>query len=92
MRRIVESVEVSVPVHLDRETFTERGTVCALGPSDRADSDGNGRVSISFGRHTSPESPWYGAEPTFNMSIDNASALRDALDACIRAARAAKTN
>lgn len=84
-RRIVHTERVDVQVDIDRETFADIATLKTLGPSSSPrESGGRGQIMIEFGHHTPVDAPWYGDEPTFRFTLDEAKALRAALDACIR--------
>ncbi|WQB72131.1 hypothetical protein SCD75_00035 (plasmid) [Prescottella equi] len=85
-RRIVHAESVDMAVTVDGETFDDRADVRALSRSDRTGPGRGRKVQIAFGLHTDPESPWYGDEPTLELTPERAAALRDALDRCLRAA------
>lgn len=80
-RKILHTELVDMAVTIDGETFDDCADVRALSRSDRPGPGRGRKVQIVFGRHTTPESPWYGDEPTLELTP-----LRDALDSCLRAA------
>lgn len=78
---------IGVSVHWG-QGWTETARVQTLGPDDRPGSDGAGKIQIMFGYGVLVDTPWYGEEPTFDLSVAKAVELRKVLDQAIGQATA----
>lgn len=93
-RRITYRADIDeIGVHTHRgQGWTETARVQTLGPDDRPSGDGTGKIQIMFGYGPSADTPWYGEEPTFTLSVDKAVELRRVLDHAIGQATAQSNN